>query len=337
MAITLPDIVQRVVARVDTAGVDAFGRSLTGLQQTSLRVGKALTTNITLPVAAISAVFLKIGVDFQQQMNKVQALTGATGVTFETLKKTAIDLGEKTQFSAGQAAEGMQFLALAGFNAQEILTAIPATLNLAAAGAIELGQAADIASNILTAFNRPTSDLAEIVDVLTETFTSSNTSLVQLGEAFKFAGPIAQAAGIDFNETAAAIGLLGNAGIQATLAGTALRGAITRLLKPTAAAKEALTRMGISVTDSNGNLRSLTNIVAQFETAGLSAADAMTICRSRFRRPGHPGLGELKGAERSARQLSGTGSGDQGNPASGSRWGDVRTEVRLRVRGHRLH
>lgn len=277
MAITLPDIVQRVVARVDTSGVDQFGRQLSGFEQTASRVGKSLTTSLTLPVTAFGAVTLKTAADFEFAMNRVRALTGATGGDFEALESKARELGATTQFTATQAAEGMQFLALAGFEANEILTAIPATLNLAAAGAIELGQAADIASNILTAFNRPTSDLGEIVDALTQTFTSSNTSLVQLGEAFKFVGPIAQAAGLDFNEVSASIGLLGNAGIQATLAGTALRGSITRLLKPTAAAQEALDRLGISVTDSNGNLLSLTEIVGKFESVGLSAADAMTI------------------------------------------------------------
>ena len=166
---------------------------------------------------------------------------------------------------------------MAGLEAKESIAALPDVLNLAAAGQLELGQAADIVTNVMAGYGIAAEDVTMAVDVLTKGFTSANTDLVQLGEAFKLGGPVAKAAGLDFQETAAALALMGNAGFQATLSGTALRGAITRMLNPTTEAQKALNRLGVTVTDTNGNILPLIDIVRQFEAAGLSAGDAMTI------------------------------------------------------------
>ena len=234
-----------------------------GKQLTS--VGKKLTLGLTAPLAAFGALAAKTAGDFQQGMNRVAAVSGATGDQLGQLREQAKELGRTTQFSASQAAEGMGFLAQAGFEANEILGAMPGTLQLAAASQIELGEAADIASNILSGYGLEVEELTRVNDVLVATTSSTNTNLTQLGEAMKFAAPVASAAGIRFEQASAALGLMGQAGIQASMAGTSLRGAITRILNPTKEAEESMRQAGLSFTDAAGRLLPLDQIIQQLE------------------------------------------------------------------------
>src|SRR5690606_28233960 len=142
--------------------------------------------------------------------------------------------------SASEAADAMGFLAMAGMDANDILGAMPDTLNLAAAANLDMARAADIVTNIHAGYNKDVSELTAATDVLVKAFTSANTDLSQLAEAMKYAGPVASAAGVDFNEAAAALSMMGNAGIQGSMAGTSLRGAISRILGPTKAMREAM-------------------------------------------------------------------------------------------------
>ena len=234
-----------------------------GKQLTS--VGKKLTLGLTAPLAAFGALAAKTAGDFQQGMNRVAAVSGATGDQLGQLREQAKELGRTTQFSASQAAEGMGFLAQAGFEANEILGAMPGTLQLAAASQIELGEAADIASNILSGYGLEVEELTRVNDVLVATTSSTNTNLTQLGEAMKFAAPVASAAGIRFEQASAALGLMGQAGIQASMAGTSLRGAIIRILNPTKEAEETMRQAGLSFTDAAGRLLPLDQIIQQLE------------------------------------------------------------------------
>lgn len=202
---------------------------------------------------------------FEATMNNVKAVSGATGTQFALLNEKAKELGSSTKFTASQVAEAMSFMAMAGLSTSQIYDGVQHSLTLAAAGNMDLGQSADIVTNIMTALGLQTSDLSRAVDVLTKTFTSSNTTLGDLGYAFKYVAPIAKAAGLQFEEVSAALGLLGNAGMQGTLAGTALRGAIIRMISPSNEAKKALKAAGITVTDMHGRLKSLTDIIKQFE------------------------------------------------------------------------
>src|SRR5690606_26502147 len=157
------------------------------------QVGASLTRNLTLPIVALGGAALKAGADFEQGMNRVRALTGATGDTFKALEDQAKRLGATTQFLATEAADAMGFLAQAGFNAEQILGSMEATLNLAAAAQLDLGQAADIVSNVMQGYGLATSEAGRATDVLTQAFSSSNTNLEQLGQAMKYVGPIASA------------------------------------------------------------------------------------------------------------------------------------------------
>lgn len=260
-----------------TKDVESFQAKVTSAGKTMATVGAGMTATVTAPIGAAGAAILQLGGDFEASMQRVKAVSGATEEEFASLRDLAKDLGSTTAFSASEAADGMQYLAMAGFDAADTMTALPGVLDLAAAGAVDLGTAADVASNILSGFGMETAEITRLNDVLAKTFTSTNTDLEMLGESFKYVGPVASSAGLSIEETAAAIGLLGNAGIQGSEAGTALRGSIARLLSPTAEVTETLNSLGVSVTDSQGKLLPLVDIVRQLESAGADTADMMTI------------------------------------------------------------
>ena len=243
----------------------------------SKSIGKGMTAGLTAPIAAIGVGALMTGAKFEKGMNRVKALSGATGGEFDALTQQAKDLGSSTMFSATEASDAMGFLAMAGFKTNDVLGAMPGVLNLAAAAQMDLGQAADITSNIMTGFNLEVKDLDRVNDVLVKGMTSANVDLQMLGESMKYVGPVAASAGMDFEETAAAVALLGNAGIQGSMAGTALRGAMTKLLKPSDDAALLMENLGINALDSEGNLKSFTEIIKELEDANIKTGDAMTI------------------------------------------------------------
>lgn len=258
-------------------GLNQINRDTRNLTRGMRQVGRELTQTFTLPVAAISGFSLKISGDFEQSMNRVRALTQASDEEFKLLRDTARELGRSTVFSARESADALGFLAQAGFSARQAADALPGVLDLAAAGMIEIAEAADIASNIMSGFNLQISDLGRLNDVLANTFVSSNTNLQQLGEAFQYVGPVAASVNLSLEETAAALGLLGNAGIQASMAGTTLRGIISRLINPTKEVSDILDRLGVNATDTEGNFRSLADIIDDLSISGASAADIMAI------------------------------------------------------------
>ncbi|HSH44002.1 MAG TPA: phage tail tape measure protein, partial [Arenicellales bacterium] len=229
------------------------------------RTGQDMSMRMTAPIVAFGGFALKAAGDFEQGMNRVQAVSGATGGQLDALREQAKEMGRTTQFSASQAADAMGFLAMAGFEVDEIIGALPGTLQLAAAAQMDLGSAADIVSNVLSGYGMEVEELGRVNDVLAKTMASANTDLQQLGEAMKMAGPVAASAGVQFEEATAAIGMMGNAGIQATMAGTSLRGAISRMLNPTKAVQGAMEEAGLSFTDAQGKLLPLADIIEQLE------------------------------------------------------------------------
>lgn len=267
---------------LDTAefqkGLEGAEQKLRGVEQTFGKAGRTLTAGITLPFAAIAGGALKAGGDFEAAMNQVRAVSGATGAEFDALRQQARDLGATTQFSASEAAEAMNFMAMAGMNATEILGAMPDALKLAAAAQLDMGTTADVVTNIMAGYGMTVDQLSGAVDVLVQAFTNANTDLPQLAEAMKYAGPIASAAGVSFEEAAAAIGLMGNAGIQGTMAGTSLRGAIARMLNPTSKVTNLIDEMNLSASDAAEMMGSLDgatdDLAGVLAAAGISFTDA---------------------------------------------------------------
>lgn len=216
------------------------------------------------------------GLDFDASMSKVQSLTRLSGDSDElkALREQARQLGASTQFTAGNAADAQGFLAMAGFNPNAIRAAMPGMLALAKAGDSELADTADIASNILTGFNLQASDMGRVGDVLVGAFTRSNTNLQMLGETMKYVGPVAAGVGQDIETMAAMAGKLGDAGIQGSMGGTALRAIISRLAKPPKMAAKALEELGIQAADADGNLRDMPSVLAELydKTKALGTA-----------------------------------------------------------------
>ncbi len=265
------------------SGMDRYNQSLKTAEQRTQqfaeragKTGRALIA-VSAPLIAIGALSIRTFASFEQSMARVQAVTGATAEEMEELLDVARRMGQTTVFSAREAAGALAFMAQAGLTVQEQITALPEVLNLAAAGQLELATAADIVTNILAGQRLEAEDLANATDVLVTAFTSANTNLVQLGQAFKFAGPVATAAGIAFEEQAAVLSFLGDAGIQASLAGTSLRGAIGRLINPSNEASKTLERLGVVALDSSGQMRPLADIIDELIVGGAQAADIMEI------------------------------------------------------------
>lgn len=217
---------------------------------------------------------VKTAADFESAMSRVGALSGATEKEMALLTKEARRLGATTSFSASQAAEGMQYLAMAGFNTTQIIEAMGGVLDMAAAGQIGLGDAANIATNIMSGFGLEASKASRVADVLTKTFTSSNTTLHGLGETMKYAAPAAKSVGWSLEEVAAAAGKLGDVGIDASMAGTALRAAVVRLASPTKEAKKIMEQFGIQIQDANGKIRPLYDILGQMKDKFKNLSDA---------------------------------------------------------------
>jgi TP901 family phage tail tape measure protein len=259
----------------------SIGKSMQDLGKNMTSMGKSLSMKVTAPIVAMGAASLYTAVNFDDSMQKVRAISGATGDQFDQLRDQAMELGRSTRYSASEAAEGMSFLAMAGFEVTDIMASMPAMLDLAAAGAIDLGVAADIASNILTGFNMDASEAVRVADLMAATAASANTDITQLGEAMKYVAPIAAGVGMSMEETAAAIGMLSNAGIQGSMAGTTLRQAISSLISPTGSAQEILDRLGITATDSAGNMLPFADILSQLESSGMSTAEAMEVFGAR--------------------------------------------------------
>ena len=295
-------------------GVKVINRSLKGLEQQTGRTERKLdktnkqlkglggaATTLKAALAGLSTGLVLRGAirelaAFGQAFAEVQALIGkriqGTGLTFKDLELRAREMAKTMVFSAKEAAEGMKFLVLAGFEAIEVYEALPAALELAQAGALDLGRAADIVSNIMSAFNIEASKTSEVADILAATAAQSNTSILQLGEAFKFAGPIVARVGVSVADASAAIGILGNAGLQASLAGTTLRNIIASLVNPANNAKKAIEQMGLSVTDLIRGLRTqggFLDMVRQLDEAGLNIQRTFAI----FGRRAGPGMQAL--------------------------------------------
>ena len=258
---------------LDSSGIE---KGLSKLGSITAKGMKAATVAITGTAAAlggVAAVAIKVGSDFESQMSRVKAISGATGEEFEQLKAQAMQLGADTSFSASQAAEGMENLAAAGFTTSEIMSAMPGLLNLAAASGEDLANSSDIAASTLRGFGLAASDAAHVADVLAANANRTNSSVADTGEAMKYIAPLARAAGLSLEETAAAIGIMANAGVNGSQAGTSLRGALSRLSKPTKDMSEAMDELGISFYDSNGKMKSLTEQVGMLRQATEGMTD----------------------------------------------------------------
>ena len=215
--------------------------------------------------------------NFEQAMSTVRAISAATETQFVALRTEAQRLGATTRFTGRQAAEGMLFLARAGFDTQQILEAIPGTLRLAQAGAINLGRAADIATNILTGFRQETQETSRVVDIMAFVVNSSNTNMEELGDAMKFVAPVAAGLNVSIEEASAAIGALSNNGLKASLAGTGLRRVLAGLESPTSQASKIMRELGVNADQVRISQVGLTEAIRTLGNAGIDAGLALQV------------------------------------------------------------
>lgn len=252
---------------LDSSGIEKGLKKLGSITSKGMKAATVAVTGTTTALGGVAAAAVKVGSDFEAQMSRVQAISGATGKELEELRSQAVELGADTSFSASEAAQGMENLAAAGFETNEIMDAMPGLLDLAAASGEDLASSSDIAASTLRGFGLAASEAGHVADVLAKNANRTNSSVAETGEAMKYIAPLARAAGISMEETAAAIGIMANAGIQGSQAGTTLRGALSRLSKPTADMQQAMNELGIEFYDSEGKMLSLADQVGMLQSA----------------------------------------------------------------------
>ena len=269
---TLADGTIKILTDLDASGFQKGISKLGSIASTGLKATTAAIAAAGGAIAGLLGASVKTGMDFEQQMSRVNAISGATAEEFAALEKQAIDLGASTAFSATEAAEGMENLASAGFSTTEIMAAMPGMLDLAASSGADLAQSADIAASTLRGFGLEAADAGHVADVLAKTAADTNAAVEDTGEAMKYVAPVAHAFGISMEETAAAIGIMSDAGIKGSQAGTTLRGALSRLAKPTDVMQDTMDALGISFFNAEGKMLSLTEMTAMLKdkTAGLT-------------------------------------------------------------------
>lgn len=248
----------KITTDLDTSAAQKAMKTFGKIASTGLKGTVTAITAVSGAISAVGGYAIKTGAEFESAMSRVQAISGATGKEFDALKQQAMELGASTAFSASEAAEGMENLASAGFNTNEIMAAMPGMLDLAASSGEDLASSADIAASTLRGFGLEAEQAGHVADVLAKNAADTNAAVADTGEAMKYAAPVAHNFGISMEECAAAIGIMSDAGIKGGQAGTSLRGALSRLAKPTDDMKEIMNKLGLEFFDSNGKMISLT-------------------------------------------------------------------------------
>lgn len=265
---------------------------MTGLSNAMVAVGSTLTKSVSVPLATIGAMALKTTADFDAGMSEVKAISGATGTEFKQLETKAIQMGAKTKYSATEAASAFKYMAMAGWDTNDMLSGISGVMNLAAASGEDLATTSDIVTDALTAFGLSAKDSSHFADILAQASSRSNTNVGLMGETFKYVAPVAGALGYSAEDCAVAIGLMANSGIKASQAGTALRSLFTRLAKPTDTVAAAMEKYNITLTDANGNMKPLSTLMAEMRDrfSGLSEAQKANLAATLAGQEGMSGL-----------------------------------------------
>jgi TP901 family phage tail tape measure protein len=254
------------------SGIDGIG----SIAEKGLKATGAILTGTATAIGAIGAASVKVGSDFEASMSKVAAISGATGDDLKALTDKAKEMGATTKFSASESADALQYMAMAGWKTEDMLNGLEGIMNLAAASGEDLATTSDIVTDALTAFGLSAEDSTHFADVLAQASSNANTNVGMMGETFKYVAPVAGALGYTAEDTALAIGLMANSGIKASQAGTSLRSIMSRMAKPTKEVQGAMDKLGVSLTDSNGNMKSLNEVMGDLRNgfAGLSEAEA---------------------------------------------------------------
>jgi TP901 family phage tail tape measure protein len=251
------------------ANIDPLVKELKKTEALLKKTGKSFESvgdsalKMSAPILGVGAIAFKMASDFDDSMRKVQAVSGATGADFDQLRKMALDMGASTRFSASEAAAAMNYMGMAGWSTQQIMAGLPGVLNLAAASGEDLALVSDIVTDGMTAFGLAADQSGRFADVLAAASSAANTNVAMMGETFKYVAPVAGALGFSIEDSALAIGLMANAGIKGSQAGTALRAIMSRMVKPTKESQEAMDMLGLSVTNADGSMKPLNELLIE--------------------------------------------------------------------------
>lgn len=251
------------------------GRQIQNAGRSISRVGSTMTKTVTAPIVGMGVASVKVASDFEAGMSKVQSIAGTSGGEMKKLSDKALEMGSKTKFSATEASDAFSYMAMAGWKTDDMLNGIEGTMYLAGATGEDLASVSDIVTDSLTAFGMSAKETNNFVNVLAKTASNSNTNVGLMGETFKYVAPVAGALKFNVQDTATAIGLMANSGIKASNAGTALRSWMTRMANPTKESSTAMEKLGISLTDSQGNMKDFQTIMEETRKgfSGLSEAE----------------------------------------------------------------
>ena len=265
--------------KIDSSG---FQKGLNGIGSVA-KAGIGLTTKVlkgaTAGLTALGGAAIKVGSDFEAGMSQVQAISGASGEDLEKLKNKAKEMGAATKFSATESAEALNYMAMAGWKTEDMLGGLEGVMNLAAASGEDLATASDIVTDAMTALGMQASEAGHFSDVLAAAASNANTSVGGMGETFKYAGAMAGTLGYSVEDVALATGLMANAGIKGTMAGTSLNSIMTRLSTNTNGARDAIEELGVAFFNEDGSARSLTDVMGELREA---TADMTTEQKANF-------------------------------------------------------
>ncbi|MCI8374920.1 MAG: phage tail tape measure protein [Lachnospiraceae bacterium] len=270
-------------------GIDTIG----GIAAKGIKATTGIMAGAATAIGAIGAASIKVGSDFEAAMSKVKAISGtvadqdlpgiiekakemglsfaegtdATETAMNILSAKAKEMGASTKFSATESAEALNYMAMAGWKTADMLDGIEGIMNLAAASGEDLAATSDIVTDALTAFGMKAGDATHFADVLAQASSNANTNVGMMGETFKYVAPLAGALKYSAEDTAIAIGLMANASIKGSQAGTSLRSILTRLAKPTKESAAAMEALGLSITDSSGQMKPFSGVITDMRSA----------------------------------------------------------------------
>lgn len=267
---------------LDTKGIETGLKKVSSIAKTGIATTVTAISGMSTALAGVAGYSIKVGSSFEAGMSKVQAVSGASNEQLQRLSDKAKEMGATTKFSATEAADAMNYMAMAGWKTEDMLNGIDGIMNLAAASGEDLATTSDIVTDALTSFGLSASDSTHFADVLAAASSNANTNVSMMGETFKYVAPVAGSLGYSAEDCAVAIGLMANSGIKASQSGTALRSMFSRLAKPSKEVKEAMEKLNISLTDSHGNMKSLDTLMGDLRNSfsGLSESEKAEMASS---------------------------------------------------------
>lgn len=264
----------RIDTKLDSSGLSSGLNMLGSMAKTGAKTMTAAVGAVSTAMGGVATYAVKVGTNFEAGMSEVAAISNATVAELEKLTEKAKEMGAKTKFSATESAEAFKYMAMAGWETADMLDGIDGVMNLAAASGEDLASVSDIVTDALTAFGLQAKDSAHFADVLAQASSRSNTNVGLMGYTFKYVAPIAGALGYSIEDMAVAIGLMANAGIKGEQAGTQLRSVLSRMSKPTSETQAAMDKLGLSLTDSEGDMKSFAEVMQDMRTGFSQLTDA---------------------------------------------------------------